>query len=142
MRKVSGIFYWQYRLTSCHYRTDEFGGSTENRAKILIEILRGIKKSAPKLHVTIKINSNDFVSGGLEENESLEICKMLAAAGIDFIYAQTNDAFGEIETFNAKTSEKELIGSWNERFSYTDEDIDAYIDYAAKNYKFAYEDGG
>ena len=59
----------------------------------------------------------------------------LSANGIDFIYAQTNDAFGEIETYNAKTGEKELIGSWNERFSYTDEDIDAYLDYAAKNYR-------
>ena len=80
----------------------------------------------------MKINSSDFVSGGMEENESLEICKMLAAAGIDFIYAQTNDALGEIETYNAKTCEKELIGSWNERFSYTEEDIDAYLDYEGK----------
>ena len=59
----------------------------------------------------------------------------LSSHGIDFIYAQTNDAFGEIETFNAKTGQKELIGSWNERFSYTNEDIDAYIDFAAKNYR-------
>ena len=53
------------------------------RAKILLNILRGIKKFAPKLHITIKINSSDFVNGGLEENESLEICKMLEAAGIN-----------------------------------------------------------
>jgi len=60
----------------------------------------------------------------------------LSDSGIDFIYAQTNDAFGEIETFNAKTGEKELIGLWNERFSYTEEDIDAYLNYAAaKGYK-------
>ena len=59
----------------------------------------------------------------------------LSSHGIDFIYAQTNDAFGEIETFNSKTGSKEIIGSWNERFSYTNEDIDAYIDYAAKNYR-------
>ena len=59
----------------------------------------------------------------------------LSAAGIDFIYAQTNDALGEIETYNAKTCKKELIGSWNERFSYTEEDIDAYLDYAVKNYR-------
>ncbi|MBQ6004993.1 MAG: DUF1749 domain-containing protein [Selenomonadaceae bacterium] len=58
----------------------------------------------------------------------------LSEHGIDFIYAQTNDAFGEIETFNVKTAQKEIIGSWNERFSYTEEDIDAYLDYAAKNY--------
>ncbi|MBQ7372307.1 MAG: DUF1749 domain-containing protein [Blautia sp.] len=50
--------------------------------------------------------------------------------GIDFIYAQTNDAFGRIETVNVNTGEKELIGSWNEDFHDTDEDIEAYLDYA------------
>ncbi|MBQ3405401.1 MAG: DUF1749 domain-containing protein, partial [Oscillospiraceae bacterium] len=60
------------------------------------------------------------------------IGETLSAAGIDFIYAQTNDAFGEIETVNVRTGEKELIGSWNERFVYTDEDIEAYLDFALK----------
>lgn len=56
----------------------------------------------------------------------------LNADGIDFIYAQTNDAFGRIETVNVNTGEKEIIGSWNERFSYTDEDIDAYLTFAER----------
>ena len=54
----------------------------------------------------------------------------LNGCGIDFIYAQTNDAFGEIRTVNVNTGKEELIGSWNERFSYTDEDIDAYLTFA------------
>ena len=54
----------------------------------------------------------------------------LNSAGIDFIYAQTNDAFNRIETFNAKTHQPEIIGSFNERFSYTDEDIEAYLNLA------------
>ena len=58
----------------------------------------------------------------------------LNGAGIDFIYAQTNDAFNRIETFNAKTHQPEIIGSFNERFSYTDEDIDAYL-------KLAHDEG-
>ena len=56
----------------------------------------------------------------------------LNAGGIDFIYAQTNDAFGQIRTVNVKTGKEELIGSWNERFSYTDEDIEAYLDFAER----------
>ncbi len=56
----------------------------------------------------------------------------LNAGGIDFIYAQTNDAFGRIKTVNVNTGKEELIGSWNERFSYTDEDIDAYLTFAEK----------
>ncbi len=54
----------------------------------------------------------------------------LNAGGIDFIYAQTNDAFGRIKTVNVNTGKEELIGSWNERFSYTDEDIDAYLTFS------------
>lgn len=53
----------------------------------------------------------------------------LNSGGIDFIYAQTNDAFGEIETMNVTTGQKEIIGSWNERFSYVDEDIEAYLSF-------------
>lgn len=40
----------------------------------------------------------------------------LNSGNIDFIYAQTNDAFGQIETINVNTGKKETIGSWNERF--------------------------
>lgn len=54
----------------------------------------------------------------------------LNKGNIDFIYAQTNDAFGQIKTRNIKTGETEVIGSWNERFEYTDDDIDAYLSYA------------
>lgn len=56
----------------------------------------------------------------------------LNAGGIDFIYAQTNDAFSRIRTINVNTGKEELIGSWNERFSYTDEDIDAYLTFAER----------
>lgn len=84
------FFLSRFISSKINHRTDKFGGSTENRAQILLEILRGIKKSAPKLHVTIKINSSDFVYGGLEENESLKICKMLEAAGIDSIEVSGN----------------------------------------------------
>ena len=71
-------------------RTDKFGGSTENRIRILLEILNGIKNNSPSLHVTIKINCSDFHSGGIDEAESLAICKSLAAAGIDSIEVSGN----------------------------------------------------
>ena len=57
----------------------------------------------------------------------------MSANQIDFVYAQTNDAFGEIETYNVNTGQKEVIGSWNERFKFTDEDICAYLDFAEQN---------
>lgn len=60
----------------------------------------------------------------------------LNAAGVDFVYAQTCDAFGAIRTRNAATGKEEIIGSWNERFSYTEEDIGAYLDWCgAQGYR-------
>jgi pimeloyl-ACP methyl ester carboxylesterase len=56
----------------------------------------------------------------------------LSSNNIDFIYAQTNDAFGQIRTCNILTKKEEIIGSWNERFSFTDDDIDAYLSFAKK----------
>ncbi|MBQ9405327.1 MAG: alpha/beta hydrolase [Desulfovibrio sp.] len=54
----------------------------------------------------------------------------LNAGGVDFIYAQTNDAFGRIQTHNVKTGKEEVIGSWNENFDDTDDDVGAYVRYA------------
>ncbi|MBE8954425.1 MAG: NADH:flavin oxidoreductase [Quinella sp. 2Q5] len=70
-------------------RTDEFGGNVERRAKILLDILRGIKATT-NLHVTTKINCDDFTTGGLNADESLTICKLLAQAGIDSIEVSGN----------------------------------------------------
>lgn len=110
-------------------RTDEFGGSTSKRAKILLDILHGIKKST-KLHVTTKINCNDFTVGGLDEAESLEICKLLVDAGIDSIEVSGNGTSvrgiragvneGYFAEFAAKLAEKVdipiiCVGGWRSR---------------------------
>ena len=61
----------------------------ENRIEILLKILSGIKNST-NLHVTIKINCSDFMDGGLDFDESLKICKILAQNGIDSIEVSGN----------------------------------------------------
>ena len=84
------FFLSRFISPAVNHRNDEYGGSTQKRARILIEILEEIKKAAPSLHVTVKINSSDFTFNGLDEKESLFICKMLAEAGIDSIEVSGN----------------------------------------------------
>ena len=63
----------------------------------------------------------------------------LNKGNIDFIYAQTCDAFGKDKRNNRKTGKEEIVGSYNEDFNNTEEDIEAYINYAEKNnYKNIY----
>jgi len=68
-------------------RTDKYGGSLENRTRILFEILEGIKKEVQddKFLLSIKINSQDFIDGGFSEEESRETCGKLEAAGMHLI---------------------------------------------------------
>ena len=84
------FFLSRFISPAVNHRTDEYGGSTENRSRILIDIINGIRKAASTLHITIKINSSDFTYGGLEEAESLAICKLLDQAGIDSIEVSGN----------------------------------------------------
>lgn len=71
------FFLSRFISPAVNHRTDNYGGSTKNRIRILMEIMDGIRKAAPSLHITIKINSSDFTHGGLEEPECLSICKLL-----------------------------------------------------------------
>ena len=73
-----------------NHRNDEYGGSTEKRSKILVDILTGIKQLNLGLHISIKINSNDFEEGGNDENECIKICKILEKEGIDSIEISGN----------------------------------------------------
>ncbi len=67
-------------------REDAFGGSVENRARIVVEIVRRIKSTIGNdFPVLIKMNSDDFIDGGLTVEEMLQIARLLEAAGIDAI---------------------------------------------------------
>lgn len=100
-----------------------------NRGTVLNGVIFDSEKSAADT-VLIAITG---IHGNFYSNPFyFNIGETLSANGMDFVYAQTNDAFGQIETYNAKTGDKKIIGSWNERFSYTDEDIEAYLKFAEK----------
>ncbi|MBQ6518797.1 MAG: NADH:flavin oxidoreductase [Anaerolineaceae bacterium] len=85
-------FFFLSRFVSpaVNHRQDDFGGSTENRCRILLEIMKGIRKEAPSLHITAKINSDDFYPGGITPDECIKICRLLDKAGIDSIEVSGN----------------------------------------------------
>jgi 2,4-dienoyl-CoA reductase-like NADH-dependent reductase (Old Yellow Enzyme family) len=65
-------------------RKDEYGGPLLNRARILREILRGLKSLAGSdFPVIAKLNSSDFIPQGLSIGESIEIARLLEADGLD-----------------------------------------------------------
>ncbi len=84
------LFLSQFISPALNERTDEYGGNAENRSRILLDILQAIRKTAPGLHVSIKLNFHDFTRGGLQPQDSIQIAKWLTDAGIDSIEVTAN----------------------------------------------------
>ena len=69
-------------------RTDEYGGSIENRARFLTELLRLVKKEAGDDYpVMVKLVCDEFVEGGLTLEETTIIARLIAQSGGDAILA-------------------------------------------------------
>ena len=67
-------------------RNDEYGGSDENRARFLIEIIEKIREKVGKDYIVgIKINCEDGDKNGITEDGFIKICQMAEKAGLDYI---------------------------------------------------------
>ena len=67
-------------------RTDKWGGSLDNRTRFLMETYRRIRtKVGNDYPVLVKLNAADFVDGGIQVNESVQIARTLSEEGIDAI---------------------------------------------------------
>jgi len=67
-------------------RTDAYGGSLENRARLTIRIARAVREAFPaKRPVFVRISATDWVEGGWDLTQSIELAKLLKAEGIDLV---------------------------------------------------------
>ncbi|WP_411890267.1 NADH:flavin oxidoreductase/NADH oxidase family protein [Yoonia sp. SDW83-1] len=67
-------------------RTDDWGGSPENRRRFVMEVYRAVRQAVgPDFPVSIKMNSADFQKGGFEGEEAYDLITALSDEGIDLI---------------------------------------------------------
>uniref|UniRef100_A0A7E4VGC4 Oxidored_FMN domain-containing protein n=1 Tax=Panagrellus redivivus TaxID=6233 RepID=A0A7E4VGC4_PANRE len=83
-----GYLLAQFLSRTTNKRTDQYGGSEINRARVIIEIYEGIRKLIPAktgFIIGVKLNSVEFQNEGLQTNEAVIIAQELDKAGFDFI---------------------------------------------------------
>ena len=81
-----GYLVSQFLSPRVNQRTDEYGGSLENRARFLLEIVAAVRAAVgPGFPVSVKLNSADFQKGGFDFGDSLQVVKWLEAASVDLI---------------------------------------------------------
>lgn len=108
-------------------REDEYGGSIENRGRIIFEIFEAMRaKVGNDFPILIKLNSADYVKeGGLTQEDSLYVAKKLAQLGIDAIEVTGgNESIKEVVDNNMGATRTKVVVS-KDRESY-------FKDYATK----------
>lgn len=82
-----GYLLHQFLSQRTNNRTDEYGGTLENRMRILLEIIAEVKQvvNDPTFLISVKINCEDAVPTGINADESITTAKALEAAAVDLI---------------------------------------------------------
>lgn len=75
----------QFLSKQVNKRTDKWGGSLENRMRLLMEVYDEVKGRVGNAPVLVKMNSDDFSEDGVTVDESVIVAKAIAAKGIDLI---------------------------------------------------------
>ena len=81
-----GYLLSQFLSPLTNQRTDQWGGSLENRARLLLDIVRAVRAGVgPQFAVAVKLNSADFQRGGFDVDDAATVIRMLAPLGVDIV---------------------------------------------------------
>lgn len=81
-----GYLISQFLSPKANRRTDKWGGSLENRSRLLMEIIRQTRQVvSPSFAVGVKLNAADFQQGGFTHEDCLDVVDWLNTEKVDFI---------------------------------------------------------
>ena len=81
-----GYLISQFLSPRTNLRDDDYGGPLENRARLLLEVVAGVRNAVGRdFPVAVKLNSADFQRGGFDFEDSLQVAQWLEDAGIDLL---------------------------------------------------------
>lgn len=81
-----GYLFSQFLSPLSNRRSDDWGGSLENRARILLRTVEAVRAQvAPQFSVAVKLNSADFQRGGFEAGDAAAVVQMLGQRAVDLV---------------------------------------------------------
>lgn len=81
-----GYLLSQFLSPLSNRRTDQWGGSLENRARLLLDIVKAVRAVvSPGFAVAVKLNSADFQRGGFSADEAKQVVRLLNALEVDLV---------------------------------------------------------
>jgi 2,4-dienoyl-CoA reductase-like NADH-dependent reductase (Old Yellow Enzyme family) len=118
-----GYLFNQFLSPLVNQRTDRWGGSLENRMRLLVETVREIRATTSyQFLIAVKLNSADFQRGGFDADDSLIVARALEKEGIDLLeisggtYESTAMVTGKPQRESTRAREAYFL-EFAERFS-------------------------
>ncbi len=85
-----GYLLHQFLSPLSNQRTDQYGGSLENRMRLLLEIFQEIRAEFPaEKPIGVRISATDWVEGGWDLEQSIELAKALDKLGCSYIHVSS-----------------------------------------------------
>lgn len=86
IHSAHGYLLHEFLSPISNHRTDEYGGSRENRMRLLLQITERLRNIIPdELPLFVRISATDWVAGGWDIDDSVALSKKLAAMGVDLV---------------------------------------------------------
>jgi 2,4-dienoyl-CoA reductase-like NADH-dependent reductase (Old Yellow Enzyme family) len=101
LHSSNGYLFTQFLSSAINDRKDEYGGSLENRARFLLEVVAAIRKEVGRdFHLQAKISTTEYNNAltpwsqaGNTIEDSVKVCKWLEEAGVDAIHISAGSMF-------------------------------------------------
>lgn len=82
LHAANGYLFQQFLTPRINKRTDEYGGSIENRARLLLETVHRIKDALPDFALWVRISCTEYCDDGYPIEDMIAVARMLEAAGV------------------------------------------------------------
>ncbi len=86
LHAAHGYLLHQFLSPLSNQRDDAYGGSFENRTRLLLEVLDAVRKVWPeRLPIWLRISATDWTDGGWDIEQSIELARLVSKRGVDLI---------------------------------------------------------
>jgi 2,4-dienoyl-CoA reductase-like NADH-dependent reductase (Old Yellow Enzyme family) len=118
---ANGYLFTQFLSSAINTRTDEYGGPLENRARLLLETVRAIRREVgDDFHLQVKISATEhgdslmpWAAKGNTIDDSVQVARWLEEAGADAIHVSSGNTFPHAENPAGLFRTRDVVASYD-----------------------------